>query len=480
METDDMNLPNLYLADLPPEAVLTPALVRDACIAVKRNRAAWLMERPTQELVELLAYAAERWMTPDNGFRRLALQHGPADQGIGVATLSRGLDAFLRLLSVESLNALIAQDLGDCRRLDEFSAPPGELRQGRTALVQGPELLVHVAAGHLPSSSLMSLVLGVLTKSAQFFKLSARCSLVPRLFAHSLADLEPKLGRCLELAVWPGGSDPLETALWEQADCIRMEGSDEAVAAVQSRAGTRARFVGHGHRLSFGFVGRDALSGYMARKVAGRVAADVTAWNQLGCLSPHVIYVEEKGGVSPEGFAEMLSEAMAEREASEPRGELSVEEAADIRSRRSLHELRSRRQLQEREGAETVPRGAFFEPPGQGTRVWASGDSTAWTVVYEDDLTFRSSCLNRFVYVKPCEDPQRMLQAAEVVRGRVSTVGVAVGEGRQQEIARLLARWGVTRVCPLGRMQEPPLGWRQDGRPTLAELVTWTDLELGP
>ncbi|MBN8248181.1 MAG: hypothetical protein J0L84_12145 [Verrucomicrobia bacterium] len=474
-----MNLPNLYLADLPPEAVLTPSLVRDACIAVKRNRAVWLAERPTQELVELLAYAAERWMTPDNGFRRLALQQGPVDLGMGSATLSRGLDAFLRHLSVESLNALITQDLGDARRLDEFSAPAGELRQGRTSLVQGPELLVHVAAGHLPSSSLMALVLGVLTKSAQFFKLSARCSVIPRLFAHSLADLEPKLGRCLELAVWPGGTEALESALWEQADCIRVEGSDEAVDAIRSRAGTRARFIGHGHRLSFGFVGREVLSGYMARKVAGRVAADVTAWNQLGCLSPHVIYVEEKGGVSPEGFAEMLSEAMADREQSEPRGELDVEEGAAIRSRRSLHELRARRHLQDREGAETVPRGAFFEAPGQGTRVWGSAGSTAWTVIYEDDLAFRPSCLNRFIYVKPCEDPQRMLQAAEVVRGRVSTVGVAAAEGRMQDLARGLARWGVARVCPLGRMQEPPLGWRQDGRPTLGDLVTWTDLELG-
>ncbi|MCW5558056.1 MAG: hypothetical protein KIT22_09545 [Verrucomicrobiae bacterium] len=474
-----MNLPSLFLADLPPEAVLTPSLVREACIAVKRNRAAWLAERPAQELVELLAYAGERWMAPDNAFRRLALQQGSADLGMGPATVSRGLDAFLRLLSVESLNALITQDLGDARRLDEFSAPAGELRQGRTALARGPELLAHVAAGHLPSSSLMALVLGVLVKSAQFFKLSARCSLIPRLFAHSLAELEPKLGRCLELAVWPGGTGDLEAAVWEQADCIRAEGSDEAVAAVRSRVGAHARFVGHGHRLSFAYVDREALSGYMARKVAGRAAADVTAWNQLGCLSPHVIYVEEKGTVSPEGFAELLSEAMAEREASEPRGELPVEESADLRSRRSLHEMRARRHQQEREGAETVPRGAFFDPPGQGTRVWGSEESTAWTVVYEEDLAFRPSCLNRFVYVKPCEDPQRMLQGAEGVRGRVSTVGVAGGEGRQQEIARLLARWGVTRVCPLGRMQEPPLGWRQDGRPTLGDLVTWTDLELG-
>ena len=475
-----MNLPNLFLADLPREAVLTPSLVRDACIAVKRNRAAWLATRPVQELVELLAYAAERWREPEFGFRRLALERGPAELGMGMATLARGLDDFLHQLTVEGQTALLTQDLGDVRRLDEFCGSASELRQGRTAFASGPELLVHVAAGTLPSSSLMGLVLGVLTKSAQFLKLSSRCNIVTRLFAHSLADLEPKLGRCLEMATWPGGTESLEAALWEQADCLRVEGSDEAVAAIRARVGSRTRFIGHGHRLSFGFVAHEALSGYLARKVAARAAADVTAWNQLGCLSPHVIYVEERGSMSPEGFAELLAGALEEREAAEPRGDLTVEEAAEIRTRRSLHELRARRHLQEREGAETMPRGAFFDPPGQGTRVWGPTDSTAWTVVYEDDLSFRPSCLNRFVYVKPCANPLRMLQAAEVVHGRVSTVGVAAPEGRMQELAAALARWGVTRVCPLGRMQQPPLAWRHDGCPPLANLVTWTDLELGP
>ena len=48
---------------------------------------------------------------------------------------------------------------------------------------------------------------------------------------------------------------------------------------------------------------------------------------------------------------------------------------------------------------------------------------------------------------------------------------------KAQELALQLARWGVTRVCPLGQMQNPPLTWRHDGRPALGDLVTWTDWE---
>lgn len=472
-----MILPQLFLADLPSEAVLTPQLIRDACIAVKRNRANWLAQRRTQELVELVAFAAERWMQPDSGFRRIALEQGAADTGFSPATLGRGLDALFRQLTPENLQALLMQDLGDARRLDEFVAPATELRQGRMAFARGPEMLVHIAAGNLPNSALFSLVLGILTRSAQFMKLPRNGNLIPRLFAHSLADLEPKLGSCLELAVWVGGQESLEAALFHEADCVTAQGSDETLRSIAPRLRHGCRWIPHGHRLSFGFIGNDQLSSYQASRLAHRAAADITAWNQLGCLSPHVFYVEDRGSVSAEGFAEFLAAALAEREAAEPRGPLPVEIAAEIAGRRSLHELRQAHHRITREEAKTVPRGAFFDAPQTGTRVWASPESTDWTVVYEEDPRFRTSCLNRFVYIKPCRSLEDMLRHAEVIRGHVSTLGTAVGESRLAEMIPVLAHWGISRICPLGRMQEPPTGWRHDGRPTLGDLVTWTDWE---
>ena len=75
-------------------------------------------------------------------------------------------------------------------------------------------------------------------------------------------------------------------------------------------------------------------------------------------------------------------------------------------------------------------------------------------------------------------DLTRLCRVRMSIRGKVSTVGIAVPEEKVQEIATQLARWGATRVCPLGQMQNPPLTWRHDGRPALGDLITWTDLEL--
>jgi hypothetical protein len=453
-----MNLPNYFLADLPPEATLSAAMIAEACQTLKRNRERYLAHRPTHSLVNVVSGVANSWLEPTYPFRKLALERGQAATGFSAATLAGGLDCFFRQLTRENLLALLEQDLGHAQRLDKMVAAEAEQKSSRAAIAIGPELLVHIAAGNLPVPTLMSIVLGVLVRSAQFVKCATGATLLPRLFAHSLYEAEPKLGACLEIAEWPGENYTLADALFNEADCVTATGSDSTLEAVRVRLPARTRFLGYGHRVSFAFVTSRVLSGLNARKIVERAAADVVAWNQLGCLSPHLIYVEEGGELSAERFADGLAEELDRREALEPRGEVPVETAAAIASRRSLYEVR-----------------AAHSPD---TRHWFSRESTAWTVVYEAEPRFQLSCLNRFIYVKGVRDLREALQSADSVRSKVSTVGLAAPEDQAQDLATELARWGVSRVCPLGQMQNPPLSWRHDGRPALGDLITWTDWEM--
>jgi hypothetical protein len=334
---------------------------------------------------------------------------------------------------------------------------PGHSSAATRHFWRGPEFLIHIAAGNIPNPTLTSIVLGLLARSAQFVKCAGGSAWLPRLFAHSLYEADSKLGACLEIAEWPGGNADLESVLFAEADCVTATGSDETLAAIRSRLPASTRFQGYGHRVSFGFVTNEVLSHANAPRMAARVTDDVVAWNQLGCLSPHVVYVQTGGAVSPERFAELLADELARREQTEPRGELATPHAAAIASRRGIYEVR-----------------AAHSPE---TLMWHSKESTAWTVVFEADARFQISCLNRFIYVKPVKDLTGLLQHAEVVRGKVSTVGIAAAEPQAEELAGQLARWGATRVCPLGQMQNPPLTWRHDGRPALGDLVTWTDWE---
>jgi hypothetical protein len=170
-----------------------------------------------------------------------------------------------------------------------------------------------------------------------------------------------------------------------------------------------------------------------------------------------LFYIEPGGAVSPELFAEMLATELAKREIHQPRGEITPAESAAIASRRAVYDVRA--------------------AASDDTRQWQSKESTAWTVIYEGDPRFQMSCLNRFVYIKPAANLTEALRAAELVRGKVSTVGLAATGAKADQLAIDLARWGVTRICPIGQMQNPPLTWRHDGRPGLGDLVTWTDWE---
>jgi hypothetical protein len=449
-----MNLPNYFIADLPPEHLFTPTLVTEACQTLKRNREQYLLGRSTSSIVGVLAATARSWLQPDNPFRNLALQRGVAETGFSEMTLARGLETFFQQFTAENLNALITQDLGHAERLDRFTT---DRMSNTAALARGPELLVHIAAGNIPNPTIFSIILGYLARSAQFVKCARGTSLLPRLFAHSIYEVEPKLASCLEIAEWKGGTETLESPLFAEAEAVTATGTDETLAAVRRTLPTRVRFLGYGHRLSFGYVSSEALARFELKKTLQRAASDVVAWDQLGCLSPHLFYVEHGGAVGAEKFAELLAAELVELEKIEPRGKLRTEDAAGIALKRGLYEVRA--------------------AASNDTKLWKSENSTAWTVVYESDPQFQVSCLNRFIYVKPAADLTETLRYAESVRGQVSTVGLAASGDKAQQYALQLARWGVTRICPLGAMQNPPLMWRHDGRPALGDLVTWTDWE---
>lgn len=449
-------IPNYFLADLGPEAEFTENMITEAVLTLRSNRERFLAVRDTGAVIRIISQTADNWLEEDYPFREIALEKGPAETGFSRETIRRGLDHFFEGLNPDSLEDLLNQELGHLKRLDGPCAARWE--NGKEALATGPEMITHIAAGNIPIPAMVSIVLGLLVRSAQFVKCPRGSSFIPRMFAHSLYDTDSKVGSCLEVAEWKSGNQALENTLFKHSECVTATGSDEALDAIQHRLPAKTRFLGHGHQVSFGYVTKEAISGYKAKRLIREAADDVIAWNQLGCLSPHIFYVEDDSSDWALMFAQRLAEELKKREDEDPRGEIPKEAAADIASRRAMYEVR----------AAHMP---------DSSRQWCSDGSTAWTVIYEVDTLFQLSCLNRFIYVKSTPNLNEVLKGAEMVRDHVSTVGIAAAEDEKEEIAMRLARWGATRICPIGRMQKPPLTWRHDGRPLLSDLVRWTDWE---
>ena len=451
-------LPDYFLADLPEKAVPTPAVIAEACDALRQNRRRYLLERSTESLLRTLALVAEKWLDNNYPIRRMALECGARQSGFPLSSIQKGLDGLFQEMTQENLNYLLLQDLGHVRRLDHPSSAEFESRAGRKSFAVGPELIAHITGGAIPNPAILSIVFGLLARSAQFVKCARRASFLPRLFAHSIYETDAKLGACLEVAEWKGGNQALETPLLQKADCVTAMGSDETIQALESRLPRRTRFLPYGHRVSFVYATKAGLESCSLQALAERIVDDVALWNQSGCLSPHVVYAEKGAAPRPDQLAQAIAEELERREQSEPRGQVSNSTAAVIANRRRLYEIRAANSRE--------------------TLLWSSRESTAWTVVFDHDPRFQKSCQNRFLYVKAVNGLEDALSGGAEICGQVSCVGLRASSQEAPSLVQQLARWGVTRVCPPGKMQWPSIAWRHDGRLSLGDLMTWTDWEL--
>ena len=167
------------------------------------------------------------------------------------------------------------------------------------------------------------------------------------------------------------------------------------------------------------------------------------------------------GAVSPSEFAALLADALAVWQTRLPRGRISPAVSSQIRR------LRDEAEWQALAGKDVV--------------LHASPQGTEWTVIYEADPSFAASPLYRTVRVKPLAALGRLDGLLEPWRPYLEAVGTVVpaDDPRRQSLLDTLAGSGLSRICPVGTMQTPPLGWRHGGRPRLADFVTWTAVDAG-
>jgi len=430
--------------------VLAPAGLAAVMERIARARDAYLAEAPVAHIITAVDRAVSHWLDPYSRWRRLAERVLPAITGYSPPMIRKGLPGYLATFRRENLWRLLEAELGDPHYLDAFR-PRGRL--GGRSRAYGPRLTTHVFAGNVPGLPAQSLVCALLAKAACLGKAASEEPLFPALFAASLAEVDPRLGACLAITWWPGGTEALEAVAFGRADAVIAYGTEAAIGSIRARLPEGTRFIPYGHKLSFGVIGREALAAACVAETAARAAYDAAKYDQQGCLSPHLFYVERGGETSPRAFAAALAQAMATAEARMPRGRLTLEEAAAIRETRAAAEFR------------------------ESVEVHASPEGTAWTVIYDEDPTFVASCLNRTVRVKPVDDVLAVPALLEPVRRYLQTAGVALPEPRLTALADRLGRLGLDRVCPLGQMPDPSPGWHHDGRYNVLDLLRWTDIE---
>lgn len=432
-------------------AVLVPALAAaDVTAAARAARSAGdlLRERNTSAIIELVDHVARRFLDPGDEVRAEALRWLPAVTGYSPAMSERVLDRMAADWTAPALRRLLRAEFGSGAVLDGFvrHAP------GQRVRAVPPGLVLHVLSGNVPGVGVTSLVRSLLVRAPALCKTASGEPVLPVLFARALAARDPDVGRALAVTYWRGGDQALEAAALEEAEVVVHYGAGEAMTDLRRRLPPHVRLVEHGPRLSFAAVARE----HAPRPASTRAAAlAVALFDQQGCVSPHLVYVEGSPDEA-ERYAARLARSLERLARELPRGRISTAEAGSIQQLRGTTEFRAL--------------------AGQPVRLWAGADM-AYTVLFDADPAFSVTCLNRTVWVKPVDRLEALPHLLHAYRHLLQTAAIDAPRARRATLAHPLALAGVTRITSLAALPWPPPTWHHDGRGPLRELVRFCDLE---
>jgi hypothetical protein len=396
-----------------------------------------LRSAPIDDLIGLCDAAGQAWTMPGSDVARM------------ISSLSIGfLPLWLRRANLEPLVAQAFR--GNIKAIDRFVSNGGG--NGRKHRAQPRGILVHWVAGNVPLLGMISLLQGLLSKNANLVKVSRQNAGILPFFLDALRKVRYRRPDGTEVsgtlltdavrAIYMDHEDPAAAALSTLADVRVAWGGREAVEAIMNlprRFGTED--IVFGPKTSFVVVGSEILNGPEgARRVASLVARDTVALGQRGCNSPHTVFVERGGQVTPEAFARLLGEELS-RSARQVPPDTAPQEAFQILSWRAEYDMRG--------------------------QAWY-GDGVRWSVFYSDeDRGLATPCYGRTLFVRPVDD---VLDVAAFCSINTQTAGLALGE-RRLKVAEALTARGIERCPEVGHMSLYEAPW--DGMYPMDRMVRW-------
>ena len=369
------------------------------------------------QVAQVLATVLTRWRDREFAPRHATIVRTAEHLGFSIPLLEESLDALLAPFTRDALAQLAAR------------------------VVARRELLGFVMAGNVVGAGLHEVVLGLLAGAGLLVKTASREPWFFQELANTLAQEDRRVGARLQVSNWSRTRADLTRTLREVTDELIPYGDDSTIVAV---GGRRGAMVGFGSRLSAALVTRGAArGGGPAQQVAGCLARDVTLFEQLGCLSPHQIFVECDGEGDALAFAERLGHAMGElANRLPPPLHLELEDAGALRSVRETARWRAL----------------------AGERVRAiEGPGLSWVVIFDPDADLSPAPGLRCVRVSAVRNPADLAARLAPVHGKLEAFAIASNGDNISTIGEVLAASGVSYLAEPGAMQSPPLTWRHGG-----------------
>lgn len=278
-----------------------------------------------------MRHVAHRLRDPDDALHNAVHALLPPHTGFAAAMLDFAY-GFFQELKLTALAQMVAwrPPVAVQRRFIPLPGLPGSVRFYADSLsarlwrpwrstftrpISMPQTLVGYAAGNIPGAALLIALMGQLLqpRPAILVRNSRREPFFTPLLLSALEEVDPALVANVAVLLWDYDDVALQTAILREANLLFMVAGDETIARIEAdarRAGATPHVQRHGHKISFIAVARESLSAARLPLVAPLAALDTLIWDQNGCLSPRLHFVEEGGALAPEAYAEAVTEAL--------------------------------------------------------------------------------------------------------------------------------------------------------------------------
>ena len=374
---------------------------------------------------KLIAYGAAQWRDPASETRAQARDELVA--GIWPApTVEAALD-----------NAL--WDLDDARSAELAGRVySGSRAQGARTIDARSEILV-ILPGNVIGPAIQAAYCAAIAGANVTLKASSDERHLAAIVSRQFDQLGEPLAGTAKAVYWPGGDIEAEAKAFAAVQRIIAFGESATIDSIRARARDGVEVIGYGESFSVAYVHADAD----LTKAAAGAARDVCLFDQRGCMSPQTIYVQGDAG-----RALLFGRAVARE----------VENVSRTMPRAPL--ARGERELV----ADALRRFAAsaMEPMPHGLDTLVKGqlrDSVPEFIVAVEAFG-PPTCLGfgRIAVVKPCPGARELAVQLKRCDSPLDTLGICAGLSERDRSALRLA--GAKRICELGEMQRPPLGYR--------------------
>jgi len=277
--------------------------------------------------------------------------------------------------------------------------------------------LVQVLAGNTPAAIAEAFLHGAIIHVPQLIKIPSLQSTFPKLLHASFEEVSIELGCLFHLDTWKNRYSELYSNL-SKADMVIAYGHDHTIALLKKYCLPHTIFLEQGHAVSCAIIYKEAAN----RSSLNKLAWDMLSYDQRGCLSPRVTFVEQGGELSPAECAFVFSNEILPAIAKQlPGGGLFPGEAVAINQRRAIYRFRG--------------------------IIYVGVD---WTVCYDDELVWPDEALPRFLPFKPFSTMQELDKALKPVKPYLISIGIQ-GDNKKLNDIKLNQ---LSNVCELGNMQK--------------------------